>query len=273
MSFREHEKRCDEFGRQQALERAPKTPPGPWSAMLDTWSALLVSLCAVLGPSSPLQERGGEPLARLAPVPRWMRVWEMMWSLPPCSEARKAAFTLGAAAMMIERWRVACLARARDEQERYANREHVEADPTAEAFTARLEAHLAIGQRAESLLRIAAWHIEDAKIEASSPARRPGIPQHVRIYAHSQFVDPERGGVNFCGVMNDSDRRRVTLAMLDDFVRQASERKTLKPSDDALIALAPALVETLGASLPAGPWIVTSQDVWRFLAELLVDAT
>lgn len=97
------------------------------------------------------------------------------------------------------------------------------------------------------------------------------MPAHIRVYAHSQPIDPERGGVNFCGVMNDSDRRRVTLATLDDFVRHAGERKPLKPSDDALIALAPALIETLGASLPAGPWIVTSQDVWRFLSELLLE--
>lgn len=228
-------------------DRMPAVPR-PWAAMFVTWTSLLDSLCAIVG------AHAGMPMIEEASA----AVWRWMLTLPACSEARKAAFTLGYAAMMIERWRAATEA---------ANR------GLDDGSVIRVpDAMVAIGQRAELLLRIAGWHIDDARAEALIRARdgreRP-IPAHERVYAHLQAVDPERGGVNFCGLMNDSDRRRVTLAMLDDFVRHAIERKTLKPNDDALIALAPALVETLGASLPGGRWIVTSQDVWRFLAELL----
>lgn len=231
-------------GRQRLLEQLRHTPPRPWAAMLETWGRLLASLCVVAGPSSPFQERGGEPLARLAPVPRWLRVWEMMWMLQPCGEARKAAFTLGAAALLIERWRTA---------------------PTCHHIPSHAPDPEPIGQRAEALLRIAVWHIEDARGEAHARTlgHEPTIPPHERVYTTDADAYDRYGGLWCSGATDGS----LAQAILVDHFAIRSNVGIRRWGDAGMTAFAETAIE----SLPSGPWVITSRDVARFLDMILGD--
>lgn len=211
----------------------------PWTAMFYAWGALLGTLCSFLPAPDADQGRrllilaqrvfGETEAAREDPL--HLRVWRWMWSLPPpCSEARKAAFTLGAAALLVELWRGVQDA--------------------------------SIGRRAESLLRIAAWHVDDARGEAHARTlgHEPTIPPHERVYGAGQPLDPDHGGVNFVTLWG-RDRGDVALRILSDH----PWRHTVPPA-----AVALRFEELAVASLPDGPWVMTTRDVERFL-ELIME--
>lgn len=253
MSFREHEKRCNEFGRKQALERAPKTPPRPWAEMLVTWGALMGTLCSFLLVPDADQGRRLMELAqrmvgrvpdggREAHPPLHLAVWRWMWSLPLCSEARKAAFTIGAAALLIERWGEATRVR-----------------PLGEA---PMMLDLTIGQRAEALLRIAAWHVDDARGEAHGRTlgREPTIPPHERVYHRTADGPGVAFGVPWTSAI-------LGHAILGDHFEH--RRGTIKGSP---LDLVKQFVELCIASLPDGPWVMTTRDVERFLELILEDS-
>lgn len=243
--------------------RIANSPPRPWAAMLNTWNDLLESLVALLTPKGEIGPlvavAGGKGFGGAEGLR--LQVWRWMWSLPLCSEARKAAFTLGHAAYEIERWRVH-LAAGADEFKRNGH--------------LRSQIDDTIGQHAEALLRIAKWHIErDARGEADGQrlhgAPAPSISPHERVYtgdveSYTRAVRPNGSAIYF----PEEHGQALAEAIVDDWlhVREALRGDTL--------ALYPrhvqAFAETAIASLPVGPWVMTSEDVSRFLDMILEDA-
>lgn len=232
-----------EWKRATAKIISKAKPPRQWTAMLETWGALLGALETIAASRMPL----------IGALPAHLAVWRWMWSLPPCSEARKAAFTLGAAALMIERWRSVQAA-------------HGPLEPSPE--------DAAVGQRAESLLRIAAWHSDDARGEAHARTlgREPTIPPHERVYerdadgrfliCHTQV--PVTGGCSWTSGEGHVETARAIL--LDHFAIRANVGRGLLGEGGAT-----RFAETAIVSLPDGPWVMTSRDVSRFLDMILED--
>lgn len=235
----------------------PTAPGAPrtWSAMLDAWGAMLGSLCSVLPEAD--ADTGRRIAARYtstyAPpsgssLP--LAAWRWMWSLPPCSEARKCAFSLGVAALRIERWR---------------------------SVLASLPADSDIGQAAETALRIVAWHVQDARGQAAA-IRYHGatveIPPHERVYTNGPAPD---GGTPALTRMM-SQHPGLARAILDDYVehRRADRTRlsrclgaTNLRDDDAVRFFA----ERCVASMPDGHWVMTSSDVGRFLDMFIEEHT
>lgn len=229
--------------------------------MLVTWRALLGELCSFLPP--PLADAGRRLLHfefDRGYTALHLLVWRWMWALPPCSEARKAAFTLGAAAMWIERWRT----------------ESAACEPACpgEAFGCTRD----IGQRAEALLRIAAWHRNDAWGEAQ--ARKlgghvPAIPSWERVYERTAEGAIVIGGCTWTGgdeLARGAAHRALALAILSDHQAITAHGRALRiGTAEARDRIIDAFTRTALASLPDGPWVMTSADVTRFL-ELIIEA-
>lgn len=246
--------------------RSELKPPRPWTAMLAAWSALLGELCSLLpAPDADAGRRiytqgdGSGLMLERSLIGLHLRTWRWMWSLTPCSEARKAAHTLGHAALLIERWR-SCITRVPfipcDGYMVGPDDGKTTLQPTVERARALPEAQ-AIGHTAESLLRIAAWHIDDLP---GAPA--PSIPPHERVYGAGPLppdnflpISPAWGAQIEAG-----DREAIARAIVADHF------SVPRPSvNGSPMALAEAFAETAIASLPDGPWTMTSQDVSRFL--------
>ncbi len=135
---------------------------------------------------------------------------------------------------------------------------------------------ISIGQRAEALLRIAAWHVDDARGEAHARTlgHEPTIPPHERVYerdADGRFLichtmTPLTGG---CSWTSAEGREETARAILDDhklstflggqILKYRCDRAAMDKSFAALAI----------ASLPDGPWTMTSRDVERFLELIL----
>lgn len=212
--------------------------PRTWTAMLDVWSATLASLCAVLGIADPI-----DPLTRQG-LDLHLAAWRWMWTLPPCSEGRKAAFTLGAAARLIERWS--------------GTRELGEA-------LSPLPGDELDGTRAESLLRMAAWHVDDARGEqhARTMGHKPFIPAHEAVYSAGGYED-KHDGINFTA---PADGKRGALMILHHHLARRQGPK-IEATDTLLQIFADLAI----ATLPDGPWVMTTRDVDRFLELILEDA-
>lgn len=270
------------------------TAPRTWAAMLDAWGALLGTLCSVLDGDQGRALRHDERLLKqhaqgVLPeastiTPLHLRVWRWMWSLPPRSETRKAAFTLGHAALWIERWRT-CVTKVPfrpDDGFPICDGYMVGPDDgktglqVSDEKARALPEGQAIGQRAEALLRILAWHVDDAKGEAAAlryhGKQAPEIPAWERMYerdTEGRFLichtpTPLTGGCSWSGLVAHNETGR---AILDD--HQIAHRH---PLDGLGEATRRRFAETAIASLPDGPWTMTSIDVARFADAILEDA-
>lgn len=229
------------------MANAP-TPPRSWQAMLVTWWVLLAAGQEVTG----LGRIKEVSLFANGEVSLSHQVWHEMWSLPPCSEARKAAFTLGAAAWLIERWRVAC-------SEPYEDRAYP-------APLTRAALHRAVGQLAESFLRKAAWHIDDARGEAHARTlgHEPTIPPHERIYCAGGPLEPDHGRISFI-TLAGRERGDVARRILSDHFERP--RPSVKTAGAWM--LGDHFEKLAIASLPDRPWVMTTGDVGRFLDLIL----
>lgn len=231
-------------------------PPRPWLAMIDAWGAMLGTLCSFLSEAHADQGRHIWALwvARTAAsAPNLSRLtWTWMWSLRPCSMARKAAFTLGHAALLIERWRSASEA------------------PALGTLAVPFDARSDIGQRAESELNFLAWQIDDARGERAGQALHgapaSSIPPHERVYSAGMALPPSHGGIHFPLATIGN----VARAILVDRLAQWRGQKAY--TQRCTEAMTQAFAETAIASLPDGPWLMTSEDVGRFLDMILEGA-
>lgn len=226
------------------------TPPRSWQAMLVTWAELMATLAAIVGEGGPVLDADG--LAAL--IDRLhLLTWTWMWSLPPCSEARKAALTLGAAALWIERWRAAPIDPGRTTW-------GSEEDPGYVGAVTTTITAIAIGQHAESLLRIAAWHIDDARALARTLGVEPAIPPHERVYRPVDLDGHVPAG-NVHPIPSSADPLWKARRILDDHFKHRPGRGELIRAQTQNKAFA----ELAIASLPDGPWVMTNRDVEAFL--------
>lgn len=240
------------------------------------WTGHVVALAQIVGLpedtdlfSPPSNERSllacmGAELLGLDPVPTDMhlRAWRWMWSLPPCSEARKAAFTLGHAALLIDLYR--------------RNREGIaqaRTDLAGEELAISMAERLGIerGRAAERELRIAAWHIDDARGERAAidlhGALAPTIPPHERVYQRGTGLDDR--------LLLDGRKTIVSVHAKPEVLARAIfvNRTLAGPVAFSKHLEAGEAIEHLTstaiASLPDGPWVMTSLDVERFLNTVL----
>lgn len=242
-------------------ERGARTAPRTWAALLDAWGALLGELCACLPPDEAEQGRSLLPPI-LVGGEGWtlhLTTWRWMWSLPPCSEARKAAHTLGHVAVLIGRWRA-------------------ETDPAREDDRGPCSRRTGSGHAAEAELRMAAWHVGDARGERAAidlhGGQSPTVPRHEAVYiAGVTESSGQRGiqvtwcsheGINFTSAV--SGKRGAHMILHHHLGR--GQLPKIQVTD----ALLQRFGETAVASLPNGPWVMTSRDVCRFLDMLLEDA-
>lgn len=238
--------------------------PRPWGDLVCVWATLMHKLAAIVG--APPEELDGNWLAARDGQAVALTTWRWMWSLPPCSEARKAAFTAGAAAQATERLRKAT---------------DVSEDDDRGPCGARPEPS---GHRAEQLLRILAWHVDDAKGEAAAlrfhKAAAPTIPPHERVYerqpsglaivaVHVVATGlPVSAEILARAILADhrahrpDDRKRINQLI-------ARENITVDEASATARAFEQSFNELCIASLPDGPWVMTSQDVGRFLDLIL----
>lgn len=240
------------------------TPPRSWQAMLLTWAELMATLAAIVGENAPALDAEG-----LAAVIDRLHVltWTWMWSLPPCSMARKAAFEFGRAAMLIGRWR-SCISEVhfrpddgfpvclgymvgKDDGRTtlQVSDENARALPEAQA----------IGDHADEALRIVARQIVDARDEAR--AQPSTIPLHEAVYSASVY-NAHNAGINFLG--SSDGKRGAYMILRHHFSRMRGQE--IEVTD----ALLQRFADTAIASLPEGAWLATTQDVDRF-ARLAMD--
>lgn len=246
----------------------PQKPPRPWADMWSTHRALGGSLLTLLMGEEAAAQLLMAMLDKSNEARAW---WGIMWSLPPNSEARKAAFTLGQAALLIERWRscVTMVLFRPDDGFPICEGWMIGPDDgktplqTSEENARALPAALAIGHAAEALLRIAAWYIDDARGEAHGRTLgvEPSIPPHERVYERERGASGIAIGGRVYSAVNGHHIARAALA--DHFEHR---RGSIKGSPTEL---AQRFTETAIASLPDGPWVMTSVDVSRFLDMIL----
>lgn len=234
----EVQKARDAFERAGIVEH-----PRSWSAMVAAWSQRWKELQRIVPPlTRPIEQPDILDLARMGF--RWA------WELPPCSEARKAAFSLGRAALAIEAWRVAP--------------EH------------SLQAREA-GQRAAGELRVLLWHIDDARAERSGLAyhklNAPPIPRHERVYQGEGGDLQQIAGETVCYF----DPVVMVRAILGDHLGHRPkdtgrlERASVTRLSRCGIALAheQAFIQQVTLYLPPGPWTITSMDLTRIIDLIL----
>lgn len=224
------------------MASAPMAPRS-WQAMLVAWAELMATLAAIVGEKGPALDVDG-----LAAVIDRLHLlaWTWMWSLPPCSMARKATFELGRVATLIARWsKVPCVCGSLA-----AN--HVE-DSWYQSSEPRR------GLAAEEALRIAARVIGDARGEAEALGAGcgPWVPPHIRVYDHNgpRTID-----------------RLAKWIMEDLFPVRHEHRSDLRGGRERVkLPRAASLANyetgvTLALStLPENePWLMTSEDAARF---------
>jgi len=247
-----------------AHEISKATAPRTWTAMLDAWFELVVSLAGIS------QRVPFDPVAS-AMLALPIRTWRWMWIFPPCSDAREAAFALGHAAMRIERWRT-CITEVPfrpDDGFPICVGYMVGPDdgktglrPKEEHARALPEAQV-IGQAAEAALILAAKLVDDARGEAHWRTRgiEPAISPHERIY------ERDTNGIRIHGdACAREDMPRIILG--DHALSRFADGQRIRYVTDC-VALEKSFAETAIKSLPDGPWTMTSSDVARFLDMIL----
>lgn len=207
------------------IAASPGAAPRRWDMMLVTWTELCFALATIVG-LVPISEVAFIVSAAEDKFDLHLRAWRWMWALQPCSEARKAAFTLGMAAWLIDRWRRECMHQ-------------------------RLGViDIRLGQRAESALRIMRWHLGDARGEQASirSGEPPTIPSWERVWTSGD------------GMVQD--------IIEEDLSKKEGGRLVALGAEETWPKLIADFKETAIASLPDGPWVMTTRDVERFLEML-----